>query len=124
MLVELEDGSIAFIDATGITHEFADGEALWNGAKKILADTGAPALKSGPANGSKASAREEKEKIEEAFGTLGQRLREVAEAEYGEPIVDAITTVMSSTTKKASGFLQKISRKKPGRRRYIKRRTA
>ena len=124
MIVELDDGALSIVDAAGDRHEAVDGGALWYHAKSILKNGDAPALESGPAAGKSAKSRAQNKKVEEAMETIGQRFKEAAEAEYGAPLVGAVSTVVGHTTQKATGFLRKLSRRsnRPSRR-FSKRRT-
>jgi hypothetical protein len=119
MLVEAEDGTMTIIDANEKIHEVADAAELMTCAKSIVSGVDMPKVESAPTSGPSAEERSDQEKIERAFGTIGSRLREVAEAEYGAPLVDAASTVLSVASKKTSGILQKISRgRKSGSGRY------
>lgn len=119
MLVELSDGTIALIDASEQKHEAKDAEQLWAHARSVLGDGTMPALSAAPAPG-----KSEDEKLQEAFGTLGDKLRQAAEAEYGAPVVDAAATVVGRATKKATGFLQRVSRRGGRGRARLRRKTA
>lgn len=111
MLVEHEDGTLSVIDANEEVHEVQDANQLMVHAKTILGSDTMPSVDSNPAPGPSVQDRVDAEKLEKAFGTLGNRLREVAEAEYGAPLVDAASTVVSAGAKKATGVLRKLSRK-------------
>ena len=121
MLVELDDGTLSIIDANKNVHEVKGAEQLMTQVRTILASDALPALESAPGDGPTAQEQREGEKLEEAFGTLGDRLRAVAEAEYGAPIVDAASTVVNHASKKATGFLRKFSRGSRPRRRRMSR---
>ena len=122
MLVELDDGTFAMMDAGGNKHEAGTAEALWEKAKALVSAGDVPALESAPGQGPTVEAKRDEQKLEEAFGTIGDKLKVMAEAEYGAPLVDAASTVLGHASKKTSGFLRKLSRKKSKPRRYLKRR--
>lgn len=111
MLVELDDGSVSILDSGGGKHEAANAEELWAKTRALLGSGDLPALESAPGNGPKVSEKREREDLDAAFGTLGERLKQAAEAEYGAPLVAAASTVLAHTTKRASGILRKASRR-------------
>jgi len=123
MLVELEDGSISIIDANRNVHESTGAEGFMAKAREVLEGIDLPPFESAPASGPTVQERHEAERLNEAFGTLGSRLRDVAAAEYGAPLVDAASTVVGHAGKTASSFLKKLSRRKGGPRSYMRRRS-
>lgn len=124
MLVQHEDGTLSIIDGTKRVHEVRDAVHLMETAKGILGSKEMPALESAPSSGPSVKEKREEQELEEAFGTLGNRLRDVAEAEFGAPLVDAASTVVGHAGKKASGFFRKLSRPSGSRRRIRRRRSA
>ena len=119
MMIELSPDKIALLDAAGIKHDCGRGE-IWDRAKAILHDADAPALASAPTGEKpKDEAAVDEVNLEAAFGTMGKRLKEVAEAEYGAPLVDAASTIVAAAGKKVSSVGRRISRKGSGwRSRY------
>lgn len=134
MLIETAPGELTLMDNGGIKHVSKGADEFWATACRLLKHGDAPALTSGPAPGrkgngvtikaEKADKDAEKQKLGNAFGTLGRRLQDVAEAEFGAPIVSAAATIASQATKKASGIAARHSRKGLGRRWSLRKRAA
>lgn len=122
MIIETASDELTLMDGGGAKHLCKGPEEFWDTAKRLLHNDEAPALSSSPGEQTEPAKKADKQELKDAFGTLGQRLRDVAEAEYGAPVVDAASKIVGQATRKVSGVAQKHSRKGVSRRYSLRRR--